>query len=542
MLKARSAPPSGPVAVERGAPARWWALVSLCVLANVAEAAVVLLVGTAAGASIAPQAAAPAPLGLFSDMRWLLLYSRSWWSFAAWGMAAFAVRSLLTAGQVHLSWPGPRPPFRRLLARAAAFNLGAGILLTPLALILFAFAAFSVSWLYFAAVPSVVILSLLLYEGAVSPRWSRRAPLLRPAAWMAATVLAVTVGAGVVSLAPRPLAVPVAAAAGLYEAVAWRRIVGAVASASPSRFVPFSPSVLVVFVAGSVLGAAIGFSQGRVAPVHVGAPSTQLQIRNRPAVLVVEGFSSHWDGSAVTVPGAPPGAVVAVFSYRGQSPTGAPEPYPASATHTSLGHLAGLMAAQVNTLERETGQPVSIVAVSEGSAVTEAYLSAVAAPPVRTVVVISPLLDPGAVSLPPPGRAGRGMVASRGLELLSSWLAPIATVDLSPDQPFLRSLVTDGPRLALQPLCRPSCRGPREVQVVPLADTVAGSPSHRPGVDTVVFGGFHGGDFSNPTVRAALSAALGGRALPGSSADGLLSHVISGLASAWRVPSLGARA
>jgi hypothetical protein len=113
--------------------------------------------------------------------------------------------------------------------------------------------------------------------------------------------------------------------------------------------VPLTPVVLALFGCGAIGGAATGFSAARVktAPAAATPPADYLQARGRAAVLLVEGFSSHWNGSAVEGPGAPPGALVTEFSYRGESSDGRPKPYTSGATHASLTRLAGLMAQQV---------------------------------------------------------------------------------------------------------------------------------------------------------------------------------------------------
>jgi len=514
------------------------ALVLVCLVTNLAEAGVAVGLGIAGGAAIAPQAAAPPPLALFGDLRWLLVYERSWTTFALGAGALLALRSSVTALQARLAWPGPKPPFGRLAARAALANVALGALLAPFALLLYGFGAFPVSWLYFAAVPSVVVLALLLHEASLSSAWWRHAPGLRPAAWTALTALVLTAAAGLVSLDPVALALPVAALAGLFEALAWRRIVTAVASRPVRRFAPLAPLFALSFVAGALLGAAAGFSAARVPPSAPAGEAAPEALRGRQVVLLATGFASHYEGAPATLAAAPRRARVVRFSYRGSTGSGAPLPYPASATRASLAHLERLMARQVDELARASGRPVDIVAVSEGSAIVEAYLAATPRPPVGTVVLVSPLLDPGAVGYPPAGRDGWGMVAGRGLAVLSSWLAPISTVDLSPNQPFLRSLLADHLRPAAPPPCAPRCQTIRELAVIPLADAVTGALPRWRGVESVVVPAFHSGDLADPAVRAVVAEALEGRRVVADPAESTLARVIGSLAAAWRVPAL----
>ncbi len=517
-------------------------LILTCLAANLAEAGFVVVCHIGGGAAIAPQAAAPPPLGLFSDLRWLLVYERSWPTFALGAGLVVTVRSSLSALQARLAWPGSPPPLAQLLARSFIFTVLLGALLFPFALLLFALAAFPVSWLYFAAVPCALVISLLLHQGAFDTRWWRRVPAGLPLAWMAATLVVLMFCAGLVALDPGLLALPVAALGGWFEAHAWSHIVGALARARQGHFVPVAPSLLIVFIATAVFGAASGFQSARPHPDPASrpiasAPTLRTPRRGQQIVLTVAGFSSGSSGVATRPDGVPKRDLVVDFSYRGALSNGLPMPYGPEATHASLGHLARLMAAQIDRLAAESARPVDIVAVSEGSAVTEAYLSRASRPPVARVVLISPLLHLGSVRYPAPGSEGWGMVAGQGLDLLSSWLQPIATVDLSPEQPFLQSLVHSPPLLDRRPCPVAGCQVD-VVEAVPLADAVTGSPSPGLFAQLVVFAGLHGNNFSSGSVRDLIANVLSGHAPPTDRDQRLLSQMIGALAAAWRVPSL----
>src|SRR6185312_16309245 len=136
---------------------RRWRLVAVCAVVNSLAAGLIVLFGPADNAAIAPQAAAPPPLGLFFDLRWLLVDARSWLTFAVGAAVLLLLRSLLSAWQANLAWPGRPPPFGQLALRAAIFNVLTGVLLFPFALLLFALGAFSLSWLYLAAVPAALV-------------------------------------------------------------------------------------------------------------------------------------------------------------------------------------------------------------------------------------------------------------------------------------------------------------------------------------------------------------------------------------------------
>jgi hypothetical protein len=502
------------------------------------------------GPQLAAQAAAPPPLALFGDLRWLLVYERSWPTFAAGLLLLLLLRPLLTAAQARLAWPDlDKPRLAGLWWRSLAFEVVVGALLSPFALMVFALGAFPVSWLFFAAVPPAIVLSLLLCDGGlVRGSWlaPRRA---RPAASMAVVALAVSAAGAASSLGPRLLALPAAAGAGLVEAAAWSRVAGWLASTPPLRAgrsrrgLLLSPPALVAwFLLLAVGGAATGFALGTSGP-QPGTAAEAAAHRPRPAhpsaVLVVQGFSSRYDGTGPDLPVVPAGDELVEFSYAGLAATGAPLPYQPGATHASLLHLSRLMSEQVDHLRAVTGRPVAIVAVSEGSAVVESYLARASAAPISAVVLVSPLVDPGRVSYPPPGTAGWGMVAGMGLAVMDELLGPIsAKVDLAPEQPFLRSLLAEHAELAGSPANGGHRRPAPELAILPLADAVSGPPSLPPGVKAVVTLAFHGGNLTDPAVSRWIDDELSGRPVPDEGVEAMLDRAIAAVCSAWRVPSL----
>lgn len=506
------------------------ALRLVCAGANVAEAAVALAFGIGGGLALAPQAAAPAPLGLFSDLRWLLVYERSWLSFALGLGLVLVFRTGLTALQIRLAWPTAPPALGRLFARLGAFHLVLAVVLMPFVLLLFGFAAFPVSWLYFAAVPSAIVCSALVADGALAPGWWRHPPRIGTLGLMLVAVVVLTAAAGLVGAAPDLAAIPVAAAAGLAEAALWRRLAAVAAGRPTGRFAPVAPALLVTFLVGALGGAWASFSAAR--PPHHGVAALDAPARaGRRAVLVVGGFSSTSFGDTWHVATLPAGAYLVSFSYSGSRPDGSPLPYGAAATHAAIPALARLMARQVDALAHRTGEKVDIVAVSEGSAVASAFLDRHPHAPVGAAVLVSPLIHAGNVRYPAVGRDGWGMVAGRGLSLLGAWLSPMAAQDLSPNQPFLRSLAAGTP-------ARVPASSVRRIEVVPLADAVAGPPNAVRGTTVVVVPGFHGANLDDPTVQAVIGAAVRGRSIRTDRTDAVLARAIASLAAAWRVPNL----
>src|SRR4029079_16396859 len=116
-------------------------------------------------------------------------------------------------------------------------------------------------------------------------------------------------------------------------------------------------------------------------------------------------------------------------------------------THQSLRDLAREMRTQVDAFHDVTGEPVGIVAESEGSLVALAYIAATPHAPVRSPVVLSPLLDPGLVYYPRSGDSGWGLAAGAVLDGISDVVGDLGPVQVSSDTALFRSIVSEGPAL-----------------------------------------------------------------------------------------------
>jgi hypothetical protein len=251
-------------------------------------------------------------------------------------------------------------------------------------------------------------------------------------------------------------------------------------------------------------------------------------------VLVASGFWSSWNGR--TAPPFSGNYDEQRFSYRGVDPTGRPLPYRSADTQQPLSQLERLMSDQVEALYRQTGKPVSIVAESEGSLVAKTYLTASPHAPVSTLIMVSPLVQPARVYYPPAGVAGWGVVGGLGLQGLSDTVGAETTVDLTPSQPFLRSIVQDAP--ALRSVLSCPVAGVRQYAVLPLADAVASGNSKPFGIPTAVVPAFHGGLLGDPTADRVIQDVLGGGTPADSSLWSVAEHVIGPASSAWQVPDL----
>ena len=522
-----------------------WRLIALCSGAGALEAALLTQLGVQSGMGLVPQVNAPVPFGVFHDLRWLIVYHNSWPGFLAEAAAVLFARSLLTALTVREAWPDdiPRPAPRVLLTRSIAFTFLAALLLMPWTILLFGLAVVSVSWLFFAAVPTVLLLAFLVHHGAITSGWWRRAPAPRALGWIALTFVVLTVAAGVTAVSPKGLWVPIAALTGVFNAWAWFGMVHAVTGTARShRFLPLAPAGLAVLLGVVVGGSAIGFatvshpgSSSRADAGTAGSdPGNQGGAAAGKPVLVASGFWSSWNGRS-----APPLSGhydEQRFSYRGLDAAGRPLPYRSADTQQPLSTLERLMSDQVDALYHRTGKPVSIVAESEGSLVAKTYLTASPRAPVSTLIMVSPLVQPARVYYPPSGVDGWGVVGGLGLQGLSDAVGTETTVDLAPSQPFLRSIVQDAP--ALRSVLSCPVAGLRQYAVLPLADAVASGNAKPLGIPTAVVPAFHGGLLGDPTADTMIQDVLGGGTPSNSGLWSVAERVIGPASSAWQVPDL----
>ncbi|MBO0713558.1 MAG: hypothetical protein J2P59_02290, partial [Acidimicrobiales bacterium] len=274
-------------------------LLLVCVGPNLLEAALLLWRGPASGLSLAPQATAVAPFGGFHDLRWLSVYHDSWLGFVLEAAGLVLARGIVTGIMIHQAWPDgrPRPNLTRLITRGTAFTAAAAVLLVPWVLVLFSLAVVSISWLFFAAVPSVVAIALLVHQVAISRDWWRRAPAPRALGWIALTFVVQTVASLALSAAPKALALPVAGLTGLFNAWAWYGLVHAVAGRHEPvrfRFVPVVPAGVAglfgVTIGGTILGFASVAQPAAAEPALATAPAVATAPADAQPVLVANGF------------------------------------------------------------------------------------------------------------------------------------------------------------------------------------------------------------------------------------------------------------
>jgi voltage-gated potassium channel Kch len=535
-------PPTGPprepaTPVDRRLRARR-TLLLVAVALPMLEAALLQLVHLHRSVGLSPQAVAPGPYGVFHDLRWLLVYHRSMVGFALEAGAVWLGRSALSALLLRAAWadPATRPGPVDAFARSAAFTLVCALLLTPFAALMFGVAVASVSWLVFAAVPSVLAIAVFTGHGSVARRWYASAPPARVAGWMVLCFIGYTVAAAVLTAAPWPLAVPLAGLAGLFDAWAWHGIVRAVAVPLPRpgrwRARPVSTVGLLAFAGVLVTGTAIGFHSTRIT-VHL-APPTDLSWSGAPPVMVVSGFGTPWGGSPPHYLGD--GFAEWRFSYAGVSVADRPLPYSGSRTYQPLPVLARRMAQQVELFHRRTGQPVALVAESEGALVAEAYLHATPDAPVNRLVVLSPLVEPGRVYYPPASGSGYGVATGWELRGLSATLETLGSEEIRGDNPFLRSVADHSPQLRHLLGC--PTPGVPQLAVLPLADAASTPYAAALGIPSVVVPGFHGGLLGEARVQRLVAGYLRTGTVPHSRLLDVTDQAIKAAATAWQVPEL----
>jgi hypothetical protein len=522
-------------------------LIVLAVALPLLEALILGVIGASGAQALAPQASAPAPFGVFHDLRWLLVFHPSWHAFALELTALIAVRSTITALLLRAAWPIGRqaPAPRRLAACSVAFTVVSALVLLPFAALLLGMAIVSLSWLFFIAVPSVLGVAALLHHGAVVPTWWRERPPARTVAWVVLSFFVLTMASAVVVLTPAPLRLPAVGAAGLFNAWAWHSIVHTLSCSRRSRrFMPVAPLGVAALVGVIVLGVSVGFSVSSpnnhlARAAHVtsaagaGAGTRAAHATAGRPVLLVSGFGSRYDGQD---DGIGTWADGRRFSYRGVDSQGRPLPYQDADTYQDVSRSVTLMARQVEAFRADVKQPVTIIAESEGALIAKAYLMSHPGAPVDTLVLLSPLVEPGGAYYPPAGDDGWGVAGGMGLRWITAVVRSLSPLDVTTDDGLFRSLADEAPALREMLAC--PVDGVDQLAVFPLADAVAGAEPHLDGVPSAVVPAFHGGLADNHAVQRTIRTALQVGVSPRYGWWEATDTVIRAGAAAWRVPLL----
>jgi hypothetical protein len=539
-------------------------LIVVATAVPMAEAAVVGAFAPAARA-LAPQVTALAPLAVYHDLRWLFGSGGTWLDFSLILIGVVAARSVLDAALAWLSWPRgqarPRPVV--LVGSGAMLTLCAALLLFPLVTVTFGVALLPFSWPFLGMLPLLVLLGLLLSHGSATSWWWRMLPPVRAGGWLIADFLALSLAAVVISRVPGAWAVPVAGVGGIVNARAWYGVTSSVAAPRPAarfrpatgpatRPIPVAPvaAILAVAVVIGVIRQGFEVAAGIRHPAVAAAAAAQLVpvIRPagtpapvtgaaRPAVLEVAGFGSHYYAHSSSLQAIAGGAVAQQFSYRGLDAAGRPLPYGPAASDLPLPALGDRIAAQVERLHRDTGRLVDVVAESEGTLGVYAMLARHPDVPVRSIVMLSPIVAPGQVSYPTGNRDGQGVVAGDALRAMVWFIGGLSPFGNSGADKLIDSVNSTGALYAEAAVRDSRDRPYRWLAVIPLADTLT-LPSCALPVEAVVVPGLHGGLLSDLVVQQTVRSFLAGGSVRGPQHLRDAATIVTQAASAWRMPVL----
>jgi hypothetical protein len=544
---------------------------------------------------LAPQVTALPPLAAYHDLRWLFAFNQSWLGFTGVLLLLVVARSAVDAVLVMLAWPRggagdehspPRPRFMTSLVSCAVLTVLVGLVMSPVVTLMFGVALLPFSWPYLAAVPILLGTAVALSQGGVGQAWWRRLPPAGTAAWVVASFGVLSLSSALMARLDTPGVVAVAGLAGVVDARAWYGLTTAAVRTAAARgargvwgggkppherggswggrpprlALPMAPLAAVMVLAlvvgmarlaftgtvrfdprsgGTGVGALTGAdlsAPGRGASTASGKAATG-PARVSGAVLVVEGFGSTCCHSANSLRAAEPHMVVRQFSYQGLDAAGQPIRYHL-AGNMSIQVLGDRMAVQVEKLYRMAGTPVDIVAESEGTLGLYAMLARHPHLPVRSVVLLSPIVQPGQL-----GQAG-GTVPGAALTTLNNLVGGMSPYGSSGAQELINSVSEVGGRY-FDRVSRD--RGLSWLAVVPLADAVTLPACPMP-PNVIFVDAFHGGLLGDPSVQRIVAAFLAGGTPSDQDLDAMAdgsqrdlrsaASLIAAAAAAWRMPDL----
>ncbi len=543
---------------------------------------------------LAPQVTALPPLAAYHDLRWLFAFNQSWLGFTAVLVLLVLTRAAVDAILVQLAWPRqadpaaprlPRPRFLTSVVSCAVLTVLVGLVLSPVVTLMFGVALLPFSWPYLAAVPILLGTTVALSQGGVGQAWWRRLPPVRTAAWVVATFLILSLASALMAHLDTPAIVAVAGLAGVVDARAWYGLTAAAVRRSVAQplhpwhwratlqrirrslsdrasWLPVAPLAAVMVLAlvvgmtrlaftgtvrfatgtsDAIAGAVTGADQGAAltAGKAGGAGGNEGKggaatgpAKPRGAVLVVEGFGSSCCHAADTLRAAEPGLLVRQFSYLGLNAAGQPVPYGPAAGDLPIQVLGDRMAAQVESLYEQVGVPVDVVAESEGTLGLYAMLARHPHVPVKSVTLLSPIVEPGQL-----GQAD-GTVPGAALTTLNNLVGSMSPYGSSGADALIDSVSQVGAQY-FELVSRQ--RSLPWLAVIPLADAVTLPACPWP--QNVIFvDGFHGGLLGRAAVRQLVEAFLSGGTASADSASQRdlrsTAQLIASAATAWRMPEL----
>jgi len=528
----------------------------------VAEAGFLTLIAPAAR-PVAPQVTAIPVLAAYHDLRWLFTDSGSWLGFAGIALAVLLVRAAVDTALLWLAWPRElgAPALGRVFASCMALTAVAWLLLSPAVTLAFGVAILPFSWPFLAALPIMLGIAAALSHGGVIVAWWRRLPPLRSVLWLFASFLVLSAGAAVIAHLGTAAALGVAAVTGMVNARAWYGLAGMAARMRPRTpasvpakvlfglpFAPIAALMALALVIGmarlmftgtiqlpigtpSPVAAANTLSAGTAHATTTATPATTTAAAGA-AVLVVSGWGSSCCDAANSLRATMPGADVRQFSYVGLDSRDFPIRHGPSADDLPLPVLGDRIAAQLEVLHNQTHRPVDVVAESEGTLGVYAMLSRHPGLPIGSVVLLSPIVDPGRVSYP----SGQDdtSVSEEALNELNHLAGEISPYGPSGAEQLLSSVSEFGARY-FDTVANQSGKSLRWLAVVPLADALTLPVCTLP-PDVIVVPAFHGGLLGDGNVLPMVSAFLEGQQVSGTPDMRDAAEIITGAAAAWRMP------
>lgn len=548
---------------------------------------------------LAPQVTALPPLAAYHDLRWLFAFNQPWLGFTGALVLLVVVRSAVDAVLVMLAWPRetppdiPRPRFLPSLVSCAVLTVLVGLVMSPVVTLMFGVALLPFSWPYLAAVPILLGTAVALSQGGVGQAWWRRLPPARTAAWVIATFGVLSLASALMAHLDTPGIVAVAGLAGIVDARAWYGLTAAAVRGAAERpphpwqwraalwrirralrnrtnWVPVAPLAAVMVLAlvvglarlaftgtvrfasgtGAVVAGAVTRDSGDDSQIAAGRGTGGTSVASAPrstvsgpaaevsgAVLVVAGFGSACCHSADALHAAEPNLLVRQFSYVGLNAAGQPIPY-GRAGDLSIQVLGDRMAEQVDKLYQQVHTPVDIVAESEGTLGLYAMLARHPHVPIGSVVLLSPIIEPGQVG------QGAGTVPSAALTTLNDLVGGMSPYGRSGAEALIESVSEVGASY-FATVSRDT--GRPWLAVIPLADAVTLPACSWP-KNVIFIDAFHGGLLGDRSVQQMVETFLASGRVPGSDLAELAggsqrdlrsaAQLIAAAAAAWRIPDL----
>jgi hypothetical protein len=531
----------------------------------VAEAGLLTLIAPAAR-PVAPQVTAIPVLAAYHDLRWLFTDGGSWLGFAGIMLAVLVVRAAVDTALLRLAWPRElgAPALGRAFWSCMALTVVAWLLLSPAVTLAFGIAILPFSWPFLAALPIMLGIAAALSHGGVFVAWWRRLPPLRSVLWLLASFLVLSAGAAVIARLGTAAALGVAAVTGLANARAWYGLAGIAARAHPRTpasvpakvlfGLPFAPIAAVMALALVVGVARLMFTGTISLPISTASPAAATStlssglahagtaaVTSSPAtaaaaagaaVLVVSGFGSSCCDAANSLRPMMRGHDVRQFSYVGLDATDSPVRHGPSADDLPLPVLGDRLAAQLEVLHNQTHRLVDVVAESEGTLGVYAMLSRHPGLPIGSIVLLSPIVDPGRVSYP--SGTDDTSVSEEALNELDYLAGALTPYGPSGAQHLLSSVSEFGAKY-FDAVSGESGKSLRWLAVVPLADALT-LPDCAIPPDVIVVPAFHGGLLGDGSVLPMVASFLKGQQVSGTQDLREAAEVITGAAAAWQMP------